>query len=70
MKTLLRTLFILLLMIGIIIAGLFSREHKIVVKKQIDIPRTIVFGLVNDFTIGKIGRPGCLMINKWRLLQE
>lgn len=62
MKTLLRTLFILLfLMIGIIIAGLFlPREHKIVVKKQIDIPRTIVFGLVNDFTNWKDWSPWML----------
>jgi hypothetical protein len=59
MKTLLRILFVLLfLIIGIVIAGLFlPKEHQILVKKQIDVPRNIVFGLVNNFSNWKDWSP-------------
>lgn len=52
MKILLRILFVLLfIVLGIMLAGLFlPNKHQIVVKKQIDVPRKIVFGLVNDFS--------------------
>jgi effector-binding domain-containing protein len=51
MKSLLRILFVLLFVIvGIVIAGFFlPSKHQIVVKKQIDVPRSIVYSLVNDF---------------------
>jgi effector-binding domain-containing protein len=51
MKNLLRVLFVLLFFIvGIVIAGLFlPSKHQIVVKKKIDVPRSIVYSLINDF---------------------
>ena len=62
MKAILRILFFLLfIVIAVVAVGLFlPDEHKIVVNKEIDVPRPIVFDLVNNFSNWKEWSPWIL----------